>query len=258
MSRVAERRDRVVIVTGASSGIGAAAAIACGAEGMSVVLASRQESRLREVANQVEAVGGVPLVVPTDVRVPLQIDALVSATVERFGAIDVLLASAGLGCPVPVHRATATQIRDTVEVNLLGVMLCARAVLPQMLAQGRGHVITVTSVIVGLRWPDDSIYSSTKVGLHRFTSSLRHEVQGRGIHVTEVVPGVVDTAMTKDLRGWRKSSVEIVSRHIIEAIYRPRSVVVTPAWYRYLLVANRILPGVVDALIVSRSKEGMP
>src|SRR5262245_20568341 len=118
----ADLRDRVVLVTGASSGIGAATAVACGQNGMAVVLASRNQERLRTVGQAVQQAGGKALVVPTDVRHPEQVEELTRTAVARFGRIDVLVANAGLGYPKPVQLASDPDLRLVVEVNLLGTI----------------------------------------------------------------------------------------------------------------------------------------
>src|SRR5262245_43328598 len=143
----ADLKDRVVIITGASSGIGAATAVACGRNGMAVVLASRNERRLRAVAQAVAEAGGKALVVPTDVCDPEQIEELTRKSIAHFDRIDVLVANAGLGYPRPVQLATDADLRSIVAVNLLGAIRSVRSVLPSMLHRGAGHVIVVTSVI---------------------------------------------------------------------------------------------------------------
>lgn len=219
---------------------------------MRVVIAARRRDLLQEVASQVEAVGGEALAYAADLSLPEQIDALAAATMERFGRVDVLIANAGVSCVEPLESITEQQMSDTVEINLLGVMRSARVFLPMMIAQKTGHIITVSSVIVGMMWPNDAIYASTKAGVHRFSKGLRNEVRRHGIHVTDVVPGVVDTPLTKGLKGMPKADPNGVAEAVIGVLVRPRAVVVTPAWYRVLLAANKTLPGTIDALIAYR------
>src|SRR4051812_28283984 len=122
-------RGRSVVITGASSGIGAAAALACAQAGMRLALAARREDLLREVAAQAAAGGAETLVCPTDIREPAQIEALAATARERFGRIDVLIANAGLGYTGSTAQVTDAQIVETVTVNLLGVIRCVRACL---------------------------------------------------------------------------------------------------------------------------------
>jgi NADP-dependent 3-hydroxy acid dehydrogenase YdfG len=248
MTRADRLKDRVVLITGASSGIGAATALACGAWGARVVLAARRAELLREIAEEIAAAGGEAQICPVDVRDPEQIEGVVRAAVERFGRLDALIANAGIGYSGPMSAVTDVQITETVDVNLLGVIRCARAVLPQMISQKSGHIITVSSVAAGLASPRAAVYAATKAGVHRFTEGLRREVRRHGIYVTDFLPGVIDTPMTANLRGLPKAPVAPIGRAIAGLIGTPRRAVVSPAWYRAVLGLNRMLPWVLDAV----------
>lgn len=193
--------------------------------------------------------GGQAFICPTDTRDPEQIDALAARTVAHFGRIDILLANAGIGCHASVAQASAEEMTDVIQTNLMGVMHGARAVLPTLLAQGGGHILTVSSVVVGVMWPDDAIYAASKAGVHRFSKGLRNEARTRGVHVTDIVAGVIDTPLTSGLRGIPKADVTATARAIIAVMERPRPVLVTPGWYRLALAVNALLPGSIDALL---------
>jgi len=242
-------RNRVVVITGASSGIGAATALRCGEAGMRVVLAARREDVLRDIAARVEAAGGEALVCPTDVRDRAQIERMAHAAEARFGRVDVLLANAGIGYAQALALVPHETIDATVEVNLLGVIRSAKAVLPGMIERGSGHVITVSSVAAGLAVSRASVYAATKAGVHRFCESLRREVGRHGIYVTDVLPGVIDTPMTERLSGWPKAPVAGVADVIVGVMRRPRRWVVTPWWYHAALAANRLAPWALDAVL---------
>ncbi len=241
--------DRVIVITGASGGIGASVALVCGTRKMRVVIAARSADRLTGIAHEIKALGGQALICPTDIRHPEQMDALADRAVTHFGRIDILLANAGIGCHAGVAQASAEEMTDVIQTNLLGVMYGARAVLPTMLAQGSGHILTVSSVVVGLMWPDDAIYAASKAGVHRFSRGLRNEAQTRGIQVTDIVAGVIDTPLTAGLRGFPKADVTATARSIVAVMERPRPVLVTPGWYRLALAVNALLPGSIDALL---------
>lgn len=236
----------MVVITGASSGIGAATAVACGTQGMKVVLAARREDLLREVATRVEAAGGTALVCPTDVRDPKQIEWLAGAALEAAGPVDFLIANAGVGYPGPMATITDEVILRTVEVNLLGVMRCVRAFLPGMLERERGHIITISSVAAGIASPRAAVYAATKAGVHRFSEGLGREVRPHGLYVTDVLPGVIDTPMVAHISDMHKAPVESVARAILGVMRRPRRILVTPGWYRLILALNAALPGAVD------------
>lgn len=255
MRRSGDWKEKVVLITGASSGIGAATALACGAEGMRVVLAARRDDRLREVAAQVKAAGGDALPVPTDVTDRRQVDALVQAAEERFGRVDVLVANAGLGYPGPLASTPDEANVRTLEVNLLGVIRSVQAVLPGMLARREGHIVTISSVAAGLAMPGGVVYAATKAGVHRFTEGLRREVGRHGIRVTDILPGIIDTPMTARVTDFPKAPASAVARTVLRAIRRPCRAVVVPSWYRLLLALNRCYPALIDLSLAFRYRE---
>ena len=134
---------KVVIITGASSGIGAAVARRLAREGMRLTLAARRLDRLEQVAVEVEALGGEALIVQTDVRNHDELEQLVQATLNKWGCIDVLLNNAGVGHDRLLLRSRSERIRDEIHINLIAVIECAQLVLPVMLRQKSGHIINV-------------------------------------------------------------------------------------------------------------------
>jgi short-subunit dehydrogenase len=213
---------------------------------MRLSLAARRVEPLRALAAELEGGGAQALACPTDVRDAAAIEALAAATLARYGRVDALVANAGLGYTGPMARVTDEEIVRTVEVNLLGVMRCVRAVLPAMIEQRRGHLITVSSVAAGVASPRAAVYAATKAGIHRFCEGLRREVRHHGLSVTDVMPGVIDTPMTAHIRGFPKAPVESTARAILGTLRRPRPVIVTPAWYRLALALNAAAPWAVD------------
>jgi short-subunit dehydrogenase len=240
---------KTVVITGASSGIGASIAVACAAGGMNVVLAARRMQALEVTAAACRKHGVEALPVVTDIRSRESIDALIAAAIDAFGGIDVFVANAGIGFHTPLTHATDEELREAVDVNILGTMRCARAVAPHMIARGSGHIFTVSSVSIELMWPDDSVYGSTKAAIHRFASGLRNELAPYGVDVTDVIPGVIETPLTEGLSGSHKADPAIVAAAVVRAIGRPRPEVVAPAWYRALLMLNRWIPGSVNRWI---------
>lgn len=232
---------RVVVITGASSGIGAATARACAAAGMNVVLAARRAAVLEEIAVECRRMGVEAVAVPADLRLPGDVEMLIEKARAAFGRIDVLVANAGIGFHTALAESTDAQLRDIIDINILGVLRCARAAIPLMKAQGGGHIITVSSVSAELVWPDDAVYGATKAAVHRFALALRGELAPHGIAVTDIMPGVVDTPLTASLGDSHKADPAVVARAIVRAIESPRAVVVTPRWYGALLWLNRWL-----------------
>ncbi|MBF9133804.1 SDR family NAD(P)-dependent oxidoreductase [Plantactinospora sp. S1510] len=178
----------VALVTGASSGIGAAAARRLAAAGARVFLSGRDAERLAAAA---DLSGGTPI--PCDLTDPDRTAELVARVLDLAGRVDILVNNAGQGWAGPITGMTDAQIQALVAANLTAPMLLARAVLPGMLSRGTGHLGFVGSIAGRLGVREEAVYAGTKAGLSVFADSLRKEVTGRGIVVTELVPAVVDT-----------------------------------------------------------------
>ncbi len=180
--------DKVAIVTGASSGIGAATARALARCGTRVALAARSGEKLAALAGEL---GEGVLAIPTDVTRAADVTRLIDATAERFGRIDILFANAGLYVPGPVVEGDPEAWARMIDVNLNGVLRCVRAVLPHMIARRQGDIL-VTSSISGhqaLHW--EPVYSATKHAIQAFVHGLRRQVATQGLRVGEISPGIV-------------------------------------------------------------------
>ncbi len=193
-------RGKVAIVTGASSGIGWATALAFAQAGMHVIAAARRESELQELVRACEAAGGGPgggtaLAVPTDVADRASVDALVRTAIERYGGVDVLVASAGTN----VKRRAFSQLSQedwqrVVDINLTGIFNCAQASLEPMLRRGGGLMVFISSMAAKRQNAvTGAAYTATKHGVWGIASTLLAEEQRNGIRVTVIYPGVVDT-----------------------------------------------------------------
>jgi NADP-dependent 3-hydroxy acid dehydrogenase YdfG len=174
---------RVVVVTGASSGIGAAMARALAAAGATVVLAARRGDRLRAVAAAIRAAGAAADPVPTDLREPAQIDQLLDATVARHGRLDALVNNAAVGYARTIADGRLEEWRATLETNLLATLVACRAALRHMLPQGRGDILNVTSASAYEAWPYLAAYAASKAGVHALSQALRAEVAQGGVRV---------------------------------------------------------------------------
>jgi NADP-dependent 3-hydroxy acid dehydrogenase YdfG len=187
----------VAIVTGAGRGIGRAIAEALAAEGAAVVLASRTAAELDAVAKRMERV----LVAPTDVTDDAAVDRLVARTAEHFGRVDILATAAGGAAFGPVAEQRPADWATMLQVNLRAVMVCCRAVLPPMLARGRGTIINVASVAASRPIPGAAVYTATKAGVVGFSRVLAEELRAGGIRVGVLVPGAVDTPLWDTIPG---------------------------------------------------------
>lgn len=249
--------SRVAIVTGASSGIGAAVAERLGRERMRVVLAARRADLLEQVAARVRAAGGEALVTPTDVRDPAAIERMAAAATAAWGRIDLLVANAGIGGG-SVLRLSDEAVAEVVAVNLLGVVRCARAVLPPMAARGEGHIIAISSVAGRVMAPG-SIYGVTKAAVLAFCQALRRAVAADGIVVSAVLPGWIDTPLLRQrVRPRWIAPPSVVGDAVVRLLRHPRAEVVIPGWYRLPLALGRWLPSVADAFFAYQQRRGQP
>ena len=251
---------KVALVTGASSGIGEAAALELARRGASVAVAARSVEKLEALAGR--AAGGRVLVVETDVADRESVEAMVGRTVEKFGRLDVLVNNAGLGLSGRISELRAEDLRYVFEVNTVGPLNCVQAALPRM---GRGgRIINVSSVVGKRAIPKVGGYCSTKFALNALSDALRVEVADRGISVTSVYPGTTRTAFrdnsrrTRDeKRGWRPKGVtpEKVGTKIAEAAEKgPRDVYVTLS-DRLFVAGVTLLPGLADRVLRSWAKD---
>ncbi|HET6449638.1 MAG TPA: SDR family NAD(P)-dependent oxidoreductase [Conexibacter sp.] len=188
--------DRVIAITGASSGIGEATALACARAGASVALAARRVDRIEALAQRIERDHGVrALALPTDVGDEAQARAFVDRAHAELGRLDALVNNAGVMLLGPIADAPTEEWRRMIHVNLFGVLYCTHAALPLMRAQGSGHVVNVSSVAGRVARAGSGVYNLTKWGVNAFSEALRQECADAGIRVTIVEPGAVETEL---------------------------------------------------------------
>lgn len=189
--------EQVVLITGASSGIGEALAVELGRRGAAVGLLARREEKLHEVAAKVEAAGGRALAVAVDVRDAVEVKAAAAKVSEHFGRIDVLIANAGMGETTLAREFDIEVVTQILSVNFLGAMNCVAAVLPEMLARGGGQIVGISSLAAYRGMPGSGAYCASKAALSTFFESLRTELRPGNIYVTTIHPGFIDTPMTR-------------------------------------------------------------
>ena len=180
-----------VFVTGASSGFGAAVARRFAADGARVIAAARRVDRVKEFASEF---GSQVLPLALDVRDRPAVAAAVEGLPEEFKAVDVLVNNAGLALGLgPAQDADLDDWDQMIDTNCKGLVYCTRAILPGMVARGRGHVINLGSVAGSYPYPGGNVYGGTKAFVHQFSLNLRSDVHGTGVRVTCVEPGMADT-----------------------------------------------------------------
>jgi NADP-dependent 3-hydroxy acid dehydrogenase YdfG len=205
------RRRKVVLVTGASSGIGRATALRLGAAGHPVVLGARRTDRLDALVAEIEEAGGLALAVPLDVTDLASTRAFAAAALERFGRIDVLVANAGVMPLSPLAAGLVDEWDRMIDVNVRGLLHSIAATLPTMLAQGTGHVVTVASVGAYDVSPTAAVYCGTKFAARAVTEGLRQE-SPRGIRVTTVSPGVTESELATTITDATAAAAMVVYR----------------------------------------------
>jgi NAD(P)-dependent dehydrogenase (short-subunit alcohol dehydrogenase family) len=188
-------RNEVVLVTGASSGIGRATALAFAAAGAKLALVARRRDALEEVAGAARAAGAEALVVPTDVTRPDAVTAAFGTVLEHYGRVDVVVNNAGLLVPAIVSELRASDLQAMLDVNVFGALYVMQEALAVMRGQGSGTIVNVASL--GGRRGVSPLggYCATKFALVGLTEALRTEIHGEPVHVSLVLPGVVDTPM---------------------------------------------------------------
>jgi NADP-dependent 3-hydroxy acid dehydrogenase YdfG len=194
-----ELADQVILITGASSGIGAACARAAAKAGARLILAARRTDRIEQLAAELPDA----IAVTTDVTDPTQVTALVEAGLDRYGRIDVLVNNAGQGLHVPVEEVDAHDFRAILELNVVAPLLVMQAVIPTMRAQARGAIINISSGTTKRVLPGVGAYAASKSALNTLSAVARKELAGAGIVVSTMYPFVTRTEFHQTLRAGR-------------------------------------------------------
>src|SRR5918996_1031665 len=264
MARNLRLDGKVVIITGASSGIGRASALALAREGTTTVLASRSAEKLERVAEEIRGFNPRVLVVPTDVSVPEQVQHLVDITVKEFERVDILFNNAGNAYVGPLDEERfVDDLNKMLAVSFYGALYGTRAVLPIMKRQGTGHIINMSSVVGRKSFPHFGGYSITMHAISAFSDALRQELRGTGIAVTTVHPALTQTAMLDEVdpadmpppfRAMTPRTPEFVAAGIVKAVYKQQPRVVLPAPPHMLLLGDALSPHVGDLIVRLLSK----
>ena len=229
---------KVCLVTGASSGIGAATALTLGEAGASVALTARREDRLRALAERLESSGAKSLVIAADVSDEQQAHQAVERTAAELGRLDVLVNNAGVMLLGPIEGADTEEWRRMVNVNLLGLFYCTHAALPLMREQGSGDIVNISSVAGRVARAGVAVYNATKFGVCGFSEALRQEALHSNVRVTLIEPGVVATeladhvtnplarAAIEHMRTEMKAPLQAddIARSILYAVSQPQHV----------------------------------
>ena len=192
--------EKVVIITGASSGIGYATALALSKAGAKVAVGARRIDKLVQLENEIKKNGGDVLSQRLDVTQKADCDAIVEETIKKWGAVDILINNAGLMPLSFVKNLKIDEWDQMVDVNIKGVLYCTASVLPHMREAKSGHIINISSVAGRIVFPAGSVYCATKHAVTAFSEGLRQELSPRNnIRVTTIEPGVVSTELTNTI-----------------------------------------------------------
>jgi short-subunit dehydrogenase len=259
--------NKVVLITGASSGFGEDAALLFAKEGCKVVLAARRIDRLQNLAAKIQDAGGEAIAIPVDIVDALEVENMVKTTLDLYGQIDILFNNAGIGrVEWFENHAPERDINTLVQVNLTALMQVTRQVLPHMLARGEGHIINMVSVAGFLATPLITSYAASKYGARGFTDALRREVAPLGIKVSGIYPGPASTEFgshvgKNDAYHSVSSAIKFhmtskyVARRVLDVVKRPRRSLIIPWWYRIVITFDILFPIVVDWISYAFSKK---
>jgi short-subunit dehydrogenase len=259
-------RDSVVVITGASSGIGRATALAFARRGCAVVLAARRAEALEAVRQECERHRGAEvLAVPTDVTDAGAVDDLARRVTERFGRIDVWVNSAAVTVFGRFQEVPLEDFRKVLDVNVMGYVHGARAALRVMRDQGRGTLVNVSSIAGVVSQPYTHAYGMSKYAVRALSASLRQELlldKAKDIHVCTVLPATIDTPLFEHAANYtgRKPvamppvySPERVARVIVDLVRVPRREVVVGPMGRSLVLESRVMPGLVERMMARQA-----
>jgi short-subunit dehydrogenase len=257
MNRRDPVRNAVTIITGASSGIGRAAAETFARAGARLVLVSRSAEKLNQLAEELRLTGAEVIAVPADVTDEAAVLQVVATTLEHFGRVDIVICNAGVYIRSAVKDLPLRAIERCMNVNFYGTVHLVQVVLPLMLAQKSGHIVAVGSVDGKKGLPPDAAYVASKFAV---MDVLRQELCGTGVHASTILPGRVDTPMIATLDvplASAKISSARVGRAILRAVRtRRRELVIPFTGPKALIVFNAISPAIGDWLVRIFKLEG--
>lgn len=259
-------RPSVAIVTGGASGIGAALGRALAKKGHTVILADRQGDEVQAEAERIRSLGGQAEAILTDVRDADAVAALVSGVVARHGRIDLLFNNAGIAICDEATDLSLEDWRQTVEVNLMGVIHGVHAAYPHMVRQRSGHIINTSSMAGLATAPFQIPYAATKRAVVGLSRSLRIEAKHYGVRVSVLCPGVIRTPILHGGRYWRILSrvtkeqwlahwesmapmdVDLFASRVLRDVERNCAVIIYPWFWRLLYYLERFSPSLIDYL----------
>lgn len=259
--------DKVVIVTGASSGIGKACAEVFGRAGAKVVLAARNMEKLREVSTSLDQEGIENLVVQTDVSEETDCKNLIEQSVEKFGQIDVLINNAGMSMRATFEQVELDVIKKLMDINFYGMVYCTKFALPHII-KAKGTIVGVSSIAGYRGLPGRTGYSSSKFAMQGFLESLRSEIFNKGVNVMWIAPGYTEsnirnTALNNTGKAQSESPLEEsnlmtseeVAKHLLNGVKKRKRTVVLTNLGKLTVFLNKWIPGLMDKMTYNKIKK---
>ena len=248
--------NQVVLITGASRGIGRCLAAEFVQRGATVVGCGRSRERLQETLDEIRAASPMSTVIACDVGDRTQVRAMIDQTLADFGRIDILINNAGIGMRRPFVETSLDTIEEIIRTNYLGMVHCTYEVLPSMISRGSGHIVNISSGSGQIGTPNMAAYCASKFAMNGFSESLYHELRPLGIHVSVVSPGPVTTDFSRSFADVPPKSPlslavppQAVSRAVLGAIERRRFELVVPRWLALVCWIRGVAPGLFRVVL---------
>lgn len=255
-------KNKIVVITGASSGIGRETAKQFAKNGANVVLVARRQKNLENLEIELKKFNIQTLVCPCDVSVKDQVKKMAKSVFEKFQRIDVLVNNAGFAILGPVNDLSIEEIESQMSTNYFGMVYCIKEFLPKMIEQKSGHVVNVASVAGSMGLPGIAPYCASKSAMLGFSEGLKHELSGTGIGVTVVSPIMVRTDFFahpsfEKMPKYSPTSLnaKTVAKTILKAANSPRLEIIVPAVVRLAVWAKQTLPYFINPVLGSSFKK---
>lgn len=256
--------NKVVVITGASSGIGEESAIEFAKRKSKIVLVSRNKQNLEVVAEKIRKYNSEFLVYPCDVSKKDEVEKMSRDILEKFGRVDILVNNAGFGIYSTIHESKTEEIESQMATNYFGMIYCTKIFLPKMLEQKSGHIVNVASVAASFGIPGIASYCASKFAMLGFSEGLYHELKGTGVGVTVVSPIMVRTNFLKhqSFKSFPKySSMSLSSNTVAKAVIRasssPRLEIIVPSFVRVAIWLKQTFPYLINPIIGAAFRKAM-
>lgn len=241
--------EQIVLITGASSGIGKQLAIDFAHRGAQVIGCGRSIERLKEVLKEVRQISPASLMIGCDVSDPEQVHGMIGKVLSDYGHVDILINNAGIGMRKPFHETDLATIEAIMRVNYLGAVYCTHELLPSMIERGSGYVVNISSGAGKIGTLNMAAYCASKFAMNGWSESLDHELKPLGVKVSVVCPGPVDTDFSRDFHDSEPQSPpslfvssSAVSQAVFKVIESDRFELIMPRWLALMCWVKRLSP----------------